>query len=135
MGYTSESLVEAYELRENQWPPPGKEIVDVDGTKFMRDKNFKEIINENSKNWKESFPALEKNIHQDVIQLQISLKNILVQICLIILIQFGKVVVIYAKRKQSPLLSKNQSSLNLWFFRIQNQQQYLKRVLLLQLLV
>ena len=42
MGYTSESLVEAYELRENQWPPPGKEIVDVDGTKFMRDKNFKE---------------------------------------------------------------------------------------------
>lgn len=60
IGYTSESLVEAYELRENQWPPQGKEIVDVDGTKFMRDKNFKEIINENSKNWKESFPALEK---------------------------------------------------------------------------
>ena len=60
MGYISESLVEAYELRENQWPPPGKEIVDVNGTKFMIDKNFKEIINENSKNWEEGLPVLEK---------------------------------------------------------------------------
>ena len=60
MGYISESLVEAYELRENQWPPLGKEIVDVNGTKFMRGKNFKEIINENSKNWEEGLPVLEK---------------------------------------------------------------------------
>ena len=46
MGYVSESLVNAYELRENQWPPSGKEIVDVNGTKFMR-----EIKNEENENY------------------------------------------------------------------------------------
>ena len=37
MGYVSESMVEAYETRENQYRAYGKEVVDVNGTKFMRD--------------------------------------------------------------------------------------------------
>ena len=45
MGYVSESMVEAYEIRENQYPPYGKEVVDVNGTKFMRD--IKDEKNEN----------------------------------------------------------------------------------------
>ena len=45
MGYVSESMVEAYETRKNQYPPNGKEVVDVNGTKFMRD--IKDEINKN----------------------------------------------------------------------------------------
>ena len=37
LGYISSDFVEAYETRENQYPPFGKEVVDVNGTKFMRD--------------------------------------------------------------------------------------------------
>ena len=58
MGYVSESLVNAYELRENQWPPSGKEIVDVNGTKFMRE--IKNEENENSEISLEEQIVLEK---------------------------------------------------------------------------
>ena len=58
MGYVSESMVEAYETRENQYPPYGKEVVDVNGTKFMRD--IKNEINKNEEEPSEDFIALEK---------------------------------------------------------------------------
>ena len=53
MGYVSESMVEAYETRENQYPPYGKEVVDVNGTKFMRD-----IKDETNKNKEQTFEAV-----------------------------------------------------------------------------
>ena len=37
MGYISEDFIALYETRPNQYPPYGKEVVDVNGTKFMRD--------------------------------------------------------------------------------------------------
>ena len=58
MGYVSESMVEAYETRENQYPPYGKEVVDVNGTKFMRD--IKDETNENEEEPFEDFLALKK---------------------------------------------------------------------------
>ena len=58
MGYVSESMVEAYETRENQYPPYGKEVVDVNGTKFMRD--IKDEKNENEDQVFEDFFVLEK---------------------------------------------------------------------------
>ena len=42
LGYVSSDFVEAYETRENQYPPYGKEVVDDNGTKFMRDIKDKE---------------------------------------------------------------------------------------------
>ena len=39
LGYVSEDFVALYETRPNQYPPYGKEVVDVNGTKFMRDIN------------------------------------------------------------------------------------------------
>ena len=58
MGFVSEDLIEAYETRPNQYPPYGKEIVDVNGTKFMRD--IKDETNENEEEPSEDFIALEK---------------------------------------------------------------------------
>jgi hypothetical protein len=58
MGYISESMVEAYETRENQYPPYGKEVIDDNGTKFMRD--IKDETNENEEEPSEDFIALEK---------------------------------------------------------------------------
>ena len=58
MGFVSEDLIEAYETRPNQYPPYGKEIVDVNGTKFMRD--IKDETNENKEEPFEDFIALEK---------------------------------------------------------------------------
>ena len=58
MGFVSEDLIEAYETRPNQYPPYGKEIVDVNGTKFMRD--IKDETNENEQETFEDFIALEK---------------------------------------------------------------------------
>ena len=58
MGYVSESMVEAYETRPYQYPPYGKEVVDVNGTKFMRD--IKDETNENEEEPFEDFLALEK---------------------------------------------------------------------------
>ena len=58
MGFVSEDLVEAYETRPNQYPPYGKEVVDVNGTKFMRD--IKDETNENEEEPSEDFIALEK---------------------------------------------------------------------------
>jgi hypothetical protein len=58
MGFVSEDLIEAYETRPNQYPPYGKEIVDVNGTKFMRD--IKDETNENEEETFEDFIALEK---------------------------------------------------------------------------
>ena len=58
MGYVSESMAEAYETRPNQYPPYGKEVVDVNGTKFMRD--IKDETNENEEEPYEDFIALEK---------------------------------------------------------------------------
>ena len=37
LGYVSEDFIALYETRPNQYPPYGKEVVDVNGTKFMRD--------------------------------------------------------------------------------------------------
>ena len=58
MGYVSESMVEAYETRENQYPPYGKKVVDVNGIKFMRD--IKDEKNENEEQNFEDFLVLEK---------------------------------------------------------------------------
>ena len=58
MGFVSEDLIEAYETRPNQYPPYGKEVVDVNGTKFMRD--IKDETNENEEKPSEDFIALEK---------------------------------------------------------------------------
>ena len=58
MGYVSESMVEAYETRPNQYPPYGKEVVDVNGTKFMRD--IKDETNKNKEEPYEEFLPLEK---------------------------------------------------------------------------
>ena len=58
MGYISEDFIEAYETRPNQYPPHGKEVVDVNGTKFMRD--IKDETNENEEETFEDFIALEK---------------------------------------------------------------------------
>jgi hypothetical protein len=58
MGFVSENLIEAYETRPNQYPPYGKEVVDVNGTKFMRD--IKDETNENEEEPFEDFIALEK---------------------------------------------------------------------------
>ena len=58
MGFVSEDLIEAYETRPNQYPPYGKEVVDVNGTKFMRD--IKDETNENKEEPFEDFIALEK---------------------------------------------------------------------------
>ena len=58
MGYISEDFIEAYETRPNQYPPYGKEVVDVNGTKFMRD--IKDETNENEEETFEDFIALEK---------------------------------------------------------------------------
>ena len=58
MGFVSDDLIEAYETRPNQYPPYGKEVVDVNGTKFMRD--IKDETNENEEELFEDFIALEK---------------------------------------------------------------------------
>jgi len=58
MGYISEDFIELYETRPNQYPPYGKEVVDVNGTKFMRD--IKDGTNENEEEPFEDFLALEK---------------------------------------------------------------------------
>ena len=58
MGFVSKDLIEAYETRPNQYPPYGKEVVDVNGTKFMRD--IKDETNENEEELFEDFIALEK---------------------------------------------------------------------------
>ena len=58
MGFVSDDLIEAYETRPNQYPPYGKEVVDVNGTKFMRD--IKDETNENEEEPSEDFIALEK---------------------------------------------------------------------------
>ena len=58
MGYVSESMAEAYETRPNQYPPYGKEVVDVNGTKFMRD--IKDETKENEEEPYEDFIALAK---------------------------------------------------------------------------
>ena len=58
MGYISEDLIALYETRPNQYPPYGKEVVDVNGTKFMRD--IKDETNENEEKPSEDFIALEK---------------------------------------------------------------------------
>ena len=58
MGFVGEDLIEAYETRPNQYPPYGKEVVDVNGTKFMRD--IKDETNENEEELFEDFIALEK---------------------------------------------------------------------------
>ena len=58
LGYVSSDLVEAYETRDNQYPPYGKEVVDINGTKFMRD-----IIDEKNENEDQTIvypPVLEK---------------------------------------------------------------------------
>ena len=58
MGYISEDFIALYETRPNQYPPYGKEVVDVNGTKFMRD--IKDDTNENEEEPYEDFIALEK---------------------------------------------------------------------------
>ena len=58
MGYISEDFIALYETRPNQYPPYGKEVVDVNGTKFMRD--IKDETNENEEEPFEDFIALEK---------------------------------------------------------------------------
>ena len=58
MGYISEDLIALYETRPNQYPPYGKEVVDVNGTKFMRD--IQDETNENEEEPSEDFIALEK---------------------------------------------------------------------------
>ena len=58
MGYISEDFIALYETRPNQYPPYGKEVVDVNGTKFMRD--IKDETNENEEEPSEDFIALEK---------------------------------------------------------------------------
>ena len=58
MGYISEDFIALYETRPNQYPPYGKEVVDVNGTKFMRD--IKDETNENEEKPSEDFIALEK---------------------------------------------------------------------------
>ena len=58
MGYISEDFIALYETRPNQYPPYGKEVVDVNGTKFMRD--IKDETNENEQKPSEDFIALEK---------------------------------------------------------------------------
>ena len=58
MGYISEDLIALYETRPNQYPPYGKEVVDVNGKKFMRD--IKDETNENEEEPSEDFIALEK---------------------------------------------------------------------------
>ena len=58
MGYISEDFIALYETRPNQYPPYGKEVVDVNGTKFMRD--IKNETNENEEEPSEDFIALEK---------------------------------------------------------------------------
>ena len=52
LGYISSDFVEAYETRENQYPPFGKEVVDVDGTKFLRDiKDNTNSVQSNNENF------------------------------------------------------------------------------------
>ena len=58
MGYITEDFIELYETRPNQYPPYGKEVVDVNGTKFMRD--IKDGTNVNEEESFEDFLALEK---------------------------------------------------------------------------
>ena len=58
MGYISEDFIALYETKPNQYPPYGKEVVDVNGTKFMRD--IKDETNENEEEPSEDFIALEK---------------------------------------------------------------------------
>ena len=58
MGYISEDFIALYETRPNQYPPYGKEVVDVNGTKFMRD--IKDETNQNEEEPSEDFIALEK---------------------------------------------------------------------------
>ena len=58
LGYVSEDFVALYETRPNQYPPYGKEVVDVNGTKFMRD--IKDETNENEEEPFEDFLPLEK---------------------------------------------------------------------------
>ena len=58
IGYISEDFIALYETRLNQYPPYGKEVVDVNGTKFMRD--IKDEANENEEEPSEDFIALEK---------------------------------------------------------------------------
>ena len=58
MGYISEDFIALYETRPNQYPPYGKEVVDINGTKFMRD--IKDETNENEDEHFEDFLALEK---------------------------------------------------------------------------
>ena len=58
LGYVSEDFVALYETRPNQYPPYGKEVVDVNGTKFMRD--IKDETNKNEEEPFEDFLPLEK---------------------------------------------------------------------------
>ena len=58
MGYISEDFIALYETRPNQYPPYGKEVVDVNGTKFMRD--IKDETKENEEEPYEDFIVLEK---------------------------------------------------------------------------
>ena len=58
LGYVSEDFIALYETRPNQYPPYGKEVVDVNGTKFMRD--IKDETNENEEEPFEDFLPLEK---------------------------------------------------------------------------
>ena len=60
LGYVSEDFVALYETRPNQYPPYGKEVVDVNGTKFMRD--IKDETNENEEEPFEDFLPLEKKL-------------------------------------------------------------------------
>ena len=58
MGFVIEDFIALYETRPNQYPPYGKEVVDVNGLKFMRD--IKDETNENEEEPSEDFIALEK---------------------------------------------------------------------------
>lgn len=58
LGYVSEDFIALYETRPNQYPPYGKEVVDVNGTKFMRD--IKDETNKNEEEPFEDFLPLEK---------------------------------------------------------------------------
>ena len=58
LGYISSDFVEAYETRENQYPPFGKEVVNVNGTKFMRD--IKDYANNVQSNNEDILNPLQK---------------------------------------------------------------------------
>ena len=72
MGYISEDFIALYETRPNQYPPYGKEVVDVNGTKFMRDikdetnenESIKETINDDSQDNLENSSDEDKALYQ-----------------------------------------------------------------------